>query len=54
MEIRGSVDKMETLSNVRFWTAMRHTFPERETSMNIARLRARLAQPLTDVKSTES
>ena len=33
---------------------MGHTFPKRGASMDLGRLRARLASPLTEVKSTES
>ena len=33
---------------------MEHTFPKRGASMDLGRLRARLASPLTEVKSTES
>ena len=46
--------KWETLSKARFWTAMGHTFPKHGASMNLGPLRARLASPLTEVKSTES
>ena len=46
--------KWETLSKARFWTAMGHTYPKHGASMDLGRLRARLASPLTEVKSTES
>ena len=44
----------ETLSKARFWTAMGNIHPSHGSSMNLGRLRARPASPLTDVKSTES
>ena len=46
--------KWETLSKARFWRATGHTFSKRGASMDLGRLRARLASPLTEVKSTES
>ena len=46
--------KWKTLSKARFWTAMGHTFPKHGASMDLGRLRARLASPLTEIKSTES
>ena len=46
--------KWETLSEARFWTAMGNTHPKHGSSMDLGRLRARLASPLTEVKSTES
>ena len=46
--------KWETLSKAHFWTAMGKTFPKHGASMDLGRLRARLASPLTEVKSTES
>ena len=46
--------KWETLSKALFWTAMGHTYPKHGASMDLGRLRARLASPLTGVKSTES
>ena len=45
--------KWESLSKLRFWTAMGHTFPEHGASMHIDCLRALLASPLTKVKSTK-
>ena len=44
--------KWETLSKARFWTAMGNTHPKHGPSMDLGRLRARLASPLTEVKST--
>ena len=46
--------KWETLSKARFWTAMGNTHPKHGSSMDLGRLRARLASPLTEVQSTES
>ena len=46
--------KWETLSKAWFWTAMGHNFLKHGASMDFRRLRARLAWPLTEVKSTES
>ena len=46
--------KWETLSKARFWTAMGNSHPKHGSSMDLGRLRARLASPLTEVKSTES
>ena len=46
--------KWETLSKARFWTAMGNTHPKHGSSMDLGRLCARLASPLTEVKSTES
>ena len=46
--------KWETLSKARFWTAMENTHPKHGSSMDLRRLRAQLASPLTEVKSTES
>ena len=46
--------KWETLSKARFWTAMGNTHPKHGSSIHLDRLRARLASPLTEVKSTES
>ena len=46
--------KWKMLSKARFWTAMGHTFRKRAASMDLGRLRAGLALPLTEVKSTES
>ena len=45
--------KWETLTKVRFWTAMGHTYPKHGASMDLGGLRQRLAWPLTEVKSTE-
>ena len=46
--------KWETPSKARFWTAMGNTHAKHGSSMDLARLRAQLASPLTEVKSTES
>ena len=46
--------KWETLSKACFWTAIGHTFPKHGASMDLGRLHAQLASPLTEVKSTES
>ena len=46
--------KWEKLSKARFWTAMGHTYPKHGASMDLGRLRARRASPLTEVKSPES
>ena len=46
--------KWETLSKAQFWTAMGHTFPKHGASMDLGRLHARVASPLTDLKSTQS
>ena len=46
--------KWKTLSKARFWTAKAHAFRKHWASMDLGRLRARLASPLTEVKSTES
>ena len=46
--------KWETLSKARFWTAMGNTHPKHGSSIDLGCLRARLASPLTEVKSTES
>ena len=54
MKIRGSVAEMGKLSKALFWTAMGHTFPNCGASMDLGRLRAPLALPLMEVKSTES
>ena len=46
--------KWETLSKARFWTAMGQTYPKHGASLDLGRRRARMASPLTEVKSTES
>ena len=46
--------KWETPNKARFWTAMGHTFPKHGASMDLDRLRAPLAAPLTEVKYAES
>ena len=46
--------KWQTLSKARFWTAMGNTHPKHGSSMDLGRLCARLAAPLTEVKSTKS
>ena len=46
--------KWEMLSKARFWTVMGNTHPKHGSSMDLGRLRAQLASPLTEVKSAES
>ena len=46
--------KWDTFSKPRFWTAMGNTHPKHGSSIDLGRLRAPLASPLTEVKSTES
>ena len=46
--------KWDILSKARFSTAIGHTYPKCGASMDLGRLRAQLASPLTEVKSTES
>ena len=46
--------KWETLSKARFWMAMGHTYPKHGASMDLGRLRARLASPLMEVTCTQS
>ena len=43
----------KTFSKARFWTVMTNTLLKRGATMDLGRLRARLATPLTEVKSTE-
>ena len=44
----------KTLSKARFWTAMGNTHPKHGSSMDLGRMRAIPASPLTEVKSRES
>ena len=46
--------KWETRSKARLWRAMVHTFQKHGASMDLGRLRAGLAPPLTEVKSRAS
>ena len=46
--------KWETLRKARLWRAMGHTFQKHGASMDLGRLRAGLASPLTEVKPRAS
>lgn len=46
--------KWETLAKARLWTLPGQTVPKHGASTDFGRIRKRLAEPLTDVKSSES